>query len=170
MRASPRRTQPFILAFAGAALAQFAILLAAPIRPLVEGFSGDLAALSAWLIRAAGGACVRHAAVLSSPARHFAMEIRDGCNGVNVVVLLWSAILAYPASLKWKLIGLSGGLAAIQILNLLRLISLFYLGQYSWSLFELAHLYLWESLIIIDGMIVFSLWIRRLPQKSVRAV
>lgn len=169
MRASQRRTPAFILVFAGAALAQFAILLATPIRPFVEGFSGDLAALSAWLIRAAGGACVRHAAVLSNPAHHFAMEIRDGCNGVNVVVLLWSAILAYPAGLKWKLTGLAGGLAAIQILNLLRLISLFYLGQYSRPLFELAHLYLWESLIIIDGMVVFSLWVRRSPPNSLRA-
>jgi exosortase H (IPTLxxWG-CTERM-specific) len=168
MHASSRRTRAFILVFAVAALAQFAILLAGPIRPFVDGFSGDLAAVSAGLIRAAGGTCVRHAAILSNPARHFAMEIRDGCNGVNVVVLLWAAILAYPASLKWKLIGLAGGLAAIQLLNLFRLISLFYLGQYNWSLFEFAHLYLWESLIIIDGMVVFSLWLRRAPQRSVR--
>jgi hypothetical protein len=38
----------------------------------------------------------------------------------------------------WKLIGLGGGLAAIQILNLLGLISLFYLGQYSTSIFEFS--------------------------------
>ena len=136
MAASPRRTRVFIFVFGLAALAQFAILLATPVRPLVDGFSGDLAAVSAWLINAFGGTCLRHAAVLANPARSFAMEIRDGCNGINVVVLLWAAILAYPASLKWKLTGLGGGLIAIQILNLFRLISLFYLGQYSASVFE----------------------------------
>ena len=68
---------------------------------------------------------------LPKPAEH-------GCNGVNVVILLWAAILAYPANLKWKLTGLAGGLAAIQILNLFRLISLYYLGQYSPPLFEFA--------------------------------
>lgn len=169
MRSSSRKTLAFVFVFIVAALAQFAVLLATPMRPLVDGFSGDLAAVSAWLIHSGGGTCLRQAAILSNPARSFAMEVRDGCNGINVVVLLWSAILAYPASLQWKLIGMTGGLAAIQILNLFRLISLFYLGQYSYSVFEFAHLYLWELLIIIDGMVVFSLWIRQASQRSVRA-
>jgi exosortase H (IPTLxxWG-CTERM-specific) len=159
MRATRPRT--FVALFAVAALAQFAVLLAAPVRPLVDGFSGRLAAASAHLIRLFGGVCVQNAAVLSNPARGFALEVRDGCNGVNVVILLWAAILAYPSGWKWKLIGLGGGVAAIQVLNLLRLVSLFYLGQYNHAAFEFAHLYLWETLIVIDAMVVFSLWSRR---------
>jgi len=165
MVASSKKSRTFIAVFALAALTQFAILLAAPIRPFVDGFSGQLASVSAWLIKAFGGTCLQHAAILSNPARGFAMEVRDGCNGVNVVILLWAAILAYPSSLKSKLIGLGGGLAAIQILNLFRLISLFYLGQYSTSIFAFAHLYLWEMLIIIDAMVVFGLWVRRAAPK-----
>ena len=130
-------------------------------RPLVDGFSGKLASVSAWLITTFGGACNRQAAVLMNPQGGFAMEVRDGCNGVNVVIMLWAAVLAYPTSLRWKLIGLAGGLAAIQGLNLLRLISLFYLGQYNRSIFDFAHLYLWETLIILDAMVVFGLWSRR---------
>jgi exosortase H (IPTLxxWG-CTERM-specific) len=169
MQASTRRTVVFSLAFSLAALAQFAVLLATPVRPLVEGFSGDLARVSAWLIHSSGGDCLRQAAVLSNPAVGFAMEVRDGCNGINVVVLLWSAILAYPASWKWRLVGLTAGLAAIQLLNLFRLISLFYLGQYSHSFFEFAHEYLWEWLIIIDGIVVFNLWIKQARATSDRA-
>lgn len=169
MQASTRKTLLFVLVFSAAALVQFAILLATPVRPLVEGFSGDLAAVSAWLIHACGGNCLRHAAILSNPAVNFAMEVRDGCNGINVVVLLWSAILAYPASLKWRLVGVTAGLAAIQLLNLFRLISLFYLGQYNHSVFEFAHEYLWELLIIIDGIVVFNLWTRQASKISVRA-
>ncbi len=161
--ASGRRNHAgiFLALFALAALVQFAVLLAAPIRPLVDGFSGQLASFSAWLIGAFGGACSHHGAFLTNPAVGFSMEIRDGCNGVNVVILLWAAILAYPAGWKWKLAGLGGGLAAIQILNLLRLISLYYLGQYSWPVFEFAHLYLWEMLIILDAIVVFGFWSRR---------
>jgi exosortase H (IPTLxxWG-CTERM-specific) len=158
MSAYSRRARVFVAIFAATALTLFAILLAAPFRPLVDSFSGDLAFVSARLITALGGKCFQHGAILSSPAKGFAMEVRDGCNGVNVVILLWAAILAYPSTLKWKLLGLGGGLAAIQAVNLLRLVSLFYLGQYSPSIFEFAHLYLWESLIIIDGMIVFGFW------------
>ena len=171
MRAAPALTRKplvFVVVFTVAALAQFAILLAPPMRPLVDGFSGELAGVSARLIQLGGGTCLRRAAILSNPAKSFAMEVRDGCNGINVVVLLWSAILAYPASLKWRLIGVTGGLVAIQLLNLFRLISLFFLGQYNYPLFEFAHLYLWELLIIIDGMAVFSLWIRQAAQRSVQ--
>lgn len=160
---SKRRNRPgiFFALFLLAALAEFAILLAGPIRPFVDGFSGRLASFSAWLIGAFGGICFQHNAVLSNPAKGFSMEVRDGCNGVNVVILLWAAILAYPSSMKWKFAGLAGGLAAIQILNLFRLISLYYLGQYSPPLFEFAHLYLWETLIIIDAIVVFGIWTKR---------
>ncbi len=89
------------------------------------------------------------------------MEVRDGCNGANVVILLWAAMLAYPTGRRWKAVGLGAGLAAIMPLNLLRLITLFYLGQYHPSAFEFAHLYLWEMLIIMDAMAVFALWVRR---------
>ena len=150
--------------FTAAALAQFAILLSWPIRPLVDGFSTQLAASSAWLITTFGGLCLQRAAILSNPALGFSMEVRDGCNGVNVVILLWAAIVAYPSKVKWTLAGMGAGLAAIQVLNLFRLISLFYLGQYSPSIFEFAHLYLWEMLIIIDAMAVFALWTRRAAQ------
>jgi exosortase H (IPTLxxWG-CTERM-specific) len=156
-----KRPIVFIAIFIGAALAQFAILLAPPVRPLVDGFSAHLATATAWLIHSFGGLCQQNAAVLTQPVRGFSMEIRDGCNGVNVVILLWAAIVAYPATVQWKLLGLAGGLAAIQAANFLRLITLFYLGQYNYSIFEFAHLYLWESLIIIDAMVVFGLWARR---------
>ena len=161
MNVRSRRPHVFVVVFVLAAMVQFAILLAAPVRPFVDGFSGQLANVSARLIQSGGGVCLRQASVLSNPGKGFAMEVRDGCNGVNVVILLWSAMLAYPATRKWRLIGLGAGLAAIQFLNLLRLISLFYLGQYSASIFEFAHLYLWETLIIIDAMVVFGLWTRR---------
>jgi exosortase H (IPTLxxWG-CTERM-specific) len=165
MPGANRRSRKFVVVFAAAALVQFAILLATPIRPLVDGFSAQLASASAYLIGAFGGVCIQHAAVLSNPAKGFALEVRDGCNGLNVVVLLWAAVAAYPSKWTWKLLGLGGGLAAIQLLNLFRLISLFYLGQYSTPAFEFAHLYLWETLIVIDALVVFGIWSRRAEQR-----
>jgi exosortase H (IPTLxxWG-CTERM-specific) len=69
--------------------------------------------------------------------------------------------IAFPGSRTRKLTGLVVGAAAIQGLNFLRFISLFYLGQYSLSWFEFAHLYLWETLILLDALIVFGFWVRR---------
>ena len=85
--------------------------------------------------------------------------MRDGCNAVNVGILLWSAMLAYPAPWKMKALGLAAGSAIVQALNIVRFISLFYLGQFSMSWFDFAHSYLWESLLTLDTMVVFWLWV-----------
>ncbi len=95
-----------------------------------------------------------------SSVNGFGVEMKDGCNGVNVVILLWSAVLAFPGSVQWKAAGLLAGALAVQSLNFVRFISLFYLGQYSYSWFEFAHLYLWETLILLDGLVFFGLWVK----------
>jgi exosortase H (IPTLxxWG-CTERM-specific) len=96
--------------------------------------------------------------VLRVPPNGFAVEMKDGCNGANVLILLWPAVIAFPATLLQKAKGLLYGALTIQALNLVRFISLFYLGQYSSSLFDFAHEYLWESLIMLDGLLFFGCW------------
>jgi exosortase H (IPTLxxWG-CTERM-specific) len=59
--------------------------------------------------------------------------------------------------------GMAAGLVAIQVLNVVRVISLFYLGQWSAAAFEWAHLYLWQALIMLDALVVWLLWLRALP-------
>lgn len=161
-RANPgRRPVMFVLSFGAATAVMFALLLSGPVHPHVERFTSQLSSISAFFINALGGECSQTGAVLATRNGSFAIEVRDGCNGVNVVVLLWAAMIAWPANWKWKIVGFAGGLAAIQILNILRLISLYYLGQYSYQAFEFAHLYLWETLLMIDAIVVFGLWTRR---------
>ena len=91
------RPSRFLAIFAFAALAQFAILPAPPFRQFVDGFSGQLAGFSAWLIRIFGGTCVRHAATLSIPARGFAMAVRDGCHRVNAHLYPWETLILIDA-------------------------------------------------------------------------
>ena len=55
---------------------------------------------------------------------------------------------------------------AIQALNLVRIVSLFYLGQWNFQWFEWAHLYVWQALIMLDALIVWLLWIRALPAQA----
>lgn len=50
-------------------------------------------------------------------------------NAINVTILLWSAVLAFPAPWKMTALGLVAGTIIVQALNIVRFISLFYLGQ-----------------------------------------
>ena len=60
------------------------------------------------------------------------------------------------------------GFFAIQGLNLVRIISLFYLGQWNQVAFEWFHLYLWQALIIMDALVVWLIWLRTLPQAKLK--
>jgi exosortase H (IPTLxxWG-CTERM-specific) len=72
--------------------------------------------------------------------------------------------------LKNKFIGLAIEFFAIQGLNIVRIVSLFYLGQWNQVAFEWFHLYLWQALIIMDALVVWLIWLRTLPQaKAARA-
>jgi exosortase H (IPTLxxWG-CTERM-specific) len=74
--------------------------------------------------------------------------------------------VAFPAGWKHKLIGLGAGFVAIQALNVLRVISLFYLGQWNMDVFNFAHTYLWQALIMLDVLAVWLIWMRELAPKS----
>ena len=41
---------------------------------------------------------------------------------------------------------------------MVRVISLFYLGQWSTEMFDFAHEYLWQGLIMLDVVVVWLLW------------
>lgn len=162
---TPVRPIRFLLTFFCCLLIGFGLLLTPPVQSVDSRFSRALVTVSHTLLAACGGHATLEAAVLRSPGG-FAVEMRDGCNAVNVTILLWSAILAFPASWKMKLAGLVAGSLIVQVLNIVRFLSLFYLGQYSLRWFDFAHAYLWESLLVLDTMVVFWLWVNRVMRSG----
>lgn len=82
----------------------------------------------------------------------------------GLLALLFLTITQFFSPLgRYKLIGLLLGFVAIQSINVLRVISLFYIGQWDKEIFDLAHLYLWQALIILDAFIVFLIWLAKMP-------
>ncbi len=73
---------------------------------------------------------------------------------------LFAAIIAFPSSWRHKIVGFLVGFLAIQALNVVRVISLFYLGQWNMAVFNFAHEFLWQALIMLDVLIVWPLWVR----------
>ena len=98
--------------------------------------------------------------MLQSAKTGFGVSIEAGCNGVEAMIVLLAAIMAFPSSFKAKLWGLGLGFLAVQSVNLLRIVSLFFLGQWNYKVFEFAHLYMWQALIMLDVLVVWLLWMR----------
>jgi exosortase H (IPTLxxWG-CTERM-specific) len=96
----------------------------------------------------------------------FGIEIAPGCNGLEAVAILIAMMLAFPATWKQRAIGLVAGFFAIQILNVVRIISLLYLGIWNKVWFDWFHLYLWQALIILDAFVVCLLWLRWISKQK----
>jgi len=91
----------------------------------------------------------------------FAVDVENGCNGLETALLLAAAVLAFPASWKSRLVGLGAGFAGIQAINLVRVVSLFWIGHHRPSLFSAAHTVVWQSIVVLAGVGLFLVWASR---------
>lgn len=147
--------------FIAVLLVLFTLELISPIQKmLIIPFTESLATLSATLLHLVDSDVSSSGIIISSLSKGTAVAIQAGCNGVEAVICLTAAMLAFSSTFKEKIIGLVAGFFAIQILNIVRIISLFYLLQWNVQWFEWAHLYAWQALIFLDILIVFIIWIR----------
>jgi len=147
----------------------FGLELTPPVQEwLVVPWTNQLARISASLVTLFDSDVIASGKVLRSMTNTFAVSIEAGCNGVEATLVLLAAMLAFPASWSRKVLGLIAGIAAVQGLNVVRVISLFYLGQWNREVFEWAHLYVWQALIMLDVLIVWLLWVRTLPRADDR--
>lgn len=169
-RACSRYNGPMLRFFALFLLIQ-ALLFGAELTPWAQAYfvvpwTNAIAALSAWLVTAFDPHVIAVGKVLRSTASGFGVSIEAGCNGIEATIVLVAAVLAFPAHWRNKLTGLCVGIFAVQGLNVARVISLFYIGQWNARAFEWAHLYVWQALIMLDVMIVWLIWVRTLPRTS----
>ncbi len=130
---------------------------------LVVPWTNALATFSAWLVTLFDANVAATGKILQSTTNGFAVSIEAGCNGVEATIVLIAAMIAFPASWKSRGLGLAVGVVAVQGLNVIRVISLFYLGQWNIDVFEWAHLYVWQALIMLDVLVVWLIWVRTLP-------
>ena len=145
----------------------FTLELLQPVdRHVIVPFTSAIAHVCVWIVGVFDPHAIAHGKILQSTSTDFAISIERGCNGVEAVIILVSAMLAFPAPWKHRLAGIGIGFLAIQALNLVRIISLFYLGQWNRMWFDWFHLYLWQALIVLDALVVFLLWLRWLPREE----
>jgi len=167
---SPPGLGRFLALFLGVLLLFFVFeLTPAGQRYLVIPVTNTVAEISATIIRTFDTDTIASGKTIWNPGNGFGVTIEAGCNGVEASIFLVAVMLAFPSSWRQKLVGILLGTASVHILNLARIISLFYIGQWNKELFEWAHLYIWQALIMLDVLIVFLLWLRYLVRTQTDA-
>lgn len=83
----------------------------------------------------------------------FSYTIIDECTAVVLILIYLAAVLAYPATARQRAIGLAIGVPSLFLLNLVRLVTLAWIGLHAPNLFEAIHVFWWQAFLIgITGL------------------
>jgi exosortase H (IPTLxxWG-CTERM-specific) len=157
----------FFLVFLGWQLSLFGINMLNWVQGhVILPWTALLARICAHLVMWFDATAAASGKVLWNTVTGFGVSIEPGCNGIEACIVLFAAVMAYPSSWRQKASGIAVGFFAIQGLNVLRVISLFYLGQWSTDVFNFAHEYLWQGLIMLDVLVVWLLWVRAVARSE----
>jgi len=137
----------------------FTTLALRPVDEVVVGpFTAFVARLSGGVLGILGEEITVSGCDLRSP--RFAVSIHNGCNGLVTSLVLVSGILAFPAPWRTRIAGVFFGLAAVQFINLIRVVALFYTGVYLPEAFNESHVVVWQSVVILSGVALWMVWAR----------
>ncbi len=129
-------------------------------QKIILPFTNFLSKASVFLLGLVGTVTKASGTLIVSP--RFTADIKAGCTGVEPVIILLSAILAFPSSLKAKAYGMLLGVLVLQSVNLVRIVSLVYLGINHPKYFHEAHTLIWQVLIIALSLFLWMIWARSL--------
>jgi exosortase H (IPTLxxWG-CTERM-specific) len=99
----------------------------------------------------------------------FALDVHNGCNGVEAMMLLAAAMIAFPATVRSRLAGLLVTSGAIQILNLVRVSSLVWLGEHHRNVFDVVHVAVWQTIVILAAVSMFVFWSLKFAERPLKA-
>src|SRR5215213_10440773 len=126
---------------------------------VIEPFTAGIARASGVALNVLGQNVTMQGTVIRSP--RFAVNIKNGCNGVEAMLIFLAAVLAFPAPWRSRLAGLALGMIAIQIVNLIRVVALFLTGIYFPKLFDTSHTVIWQTVVILFGVLLWIFWANR---------
>jgi len=155
--ASKRGVFWFSLKFGGLVAALYALLLIPGCDRLLFLYLKAYAWLAHGVLNALGQGCQLSDVTISSP--RFSMAIRRGCDAVEPTWLFCAAVLSYPGPWGRKAVGILIGTLLLQTLNLVRILSLYFIGVHLPSFFNTAHLEIWPTIFIITAIALMLVWI-----------
>jgi exosortase H (IPTLxxWG-CTERM-specific) len=155
------------MVFLAAMVAGGSVLLSDAVQQAaLHPMSVGIAALSVGPLHALGFAVGHREQVLVATDTPFRVSIENDCNGAWAHLILLASVLAYPAPVRAKLVGLLVMQPLLFAINILRIVSLFVIGFYQLSLFRAAHVYVWQFLIIGCALALFLAWAERVAARG----
>jgi exosortase H (IPTLxxWG-CTERM-specific) len=89
----------------------------------------------------------------------FSVRVISECTGLLEAVILVAAILAYKATWRERAIGITLGTILLYSINIVRIDVLLLIGRHTPQFFDFAHIYFWQSLLIVFITAIWLGWV-----------
>jgi len=106
--------------------------------------------------------------VVSLP--NFSVEVVGECTGLYEMLIFLAAMIAYPSAWKKKLLGVVLGIPFLYLVNIVRMIFITVVGNWSPKTFNFLHLYFWQVAMILIIVSAWVLWIEYVVYYERKAV
>lgn len=157
----------FLVKF-GALLLLFYV--AVSLRPvdqhLIVPFTQGITQISGSVLRLLGQKVTVTGTVISGA---FAVDIHNGCNGIEAIVFVCAAMFAFDAPIAKRLLGALLAAVILQTLNIIRIVTLYLIGLKRPEIFETAHLAIWQTLMFAAAVFLFLAWTSRVAPRNAAA-
>jgi exosortase/archaeosortase family protein len=131
---------------------------------VVVALNQHIAWLAGAIVRGLGTDAVITGAVIRTS--DFAVEIKNNCNAIYELGLYAAAVWAYPASVAAKVTGTLVGAGVLNLVNLLRVVTLLGLGIFARDWFDVAHLYVWQATFFAVVALCWFGWVLRASHRA----
>lgn len=165
-RRSPRSAMPrFVAIFAAVIIAGHSVVYA-PLpaggaaqrlrQSVIDAQRSVIAICAAALLRVSGEPAMASGATLSSP--RYALSLGEGCDAIPPAILIVAAVLAMPVGWRQRAAGIVCLFAGLQAVNILRVVTLFWVGILRPVWFNTMHLNIWPVVIVLLSVGGWMLW------------
>jgi exosortase/archaeosortase family protein len=93
----------------------------------------------------------------------FGLSVVTACTGLFVTVLFVVAVLLFPTTWRARSIGSLIGVAGLFVVNVIRLVTVYYVGVTWPNALETVHQLVWQSLVIVIAVGLWLAWAGRVP-------
>jgi exosortase/archaeosortase family protein len=87
------------------------------------------------------------------------MDINYECTGLYVILILFTFLIAYPASWRSRIAGAVIGVAGLTVVNVLRIVFLVGIAELFPDLFGYFHEYVWQGVFLILVIAYAMTWV-----------
>ncbi len=124
----------------------------------IQTYLAMIARSSAAILRVLGHEATTSGTAIVSP--EFSVQIVRGCDALDPTFAFVAAVLASPVSIWLKLPGLVVGTISLLLVNLVRIVSLFFVGIYFREIFDIMHYELWQAGFIGLAIVFWAIWVQ----------